>query len=118
MTDTQIEPALTAEEWAEILDGKQRWSADEMIDNAWRIVGGPNRPARGVPAAIAAANAALPDTDPRKITREMVFCLHEVLANFNAAYLTMGGNNPKIAEQYGPPVEQLAAALESYLPPE
>lgn len=61
-------------------------------------------------ALIALANAALPADDPRKITREKVRDLH---ATLDALERDGFGLNIAI-----PSLRTLAAALESYLPPE
>ena len=95
MTD-HIEPALSAEEWARLQTadylGFLMETNDEILD----------RPAQ----AIAVANAALPDTDPRKITREMVATLRDVTAPGSASGFETNAE-----------LTSLADALESYLPP-
>lgn len=116
MTDTPIEPALTAEEWAEV--GSSPWigcSYDEGI-MAW-----PERPHvrsadsgldidDDMHALIALANAALPDFDPRKITREKIEVARHIMAR--AERRTMVGVALFAA------TDDLLDALESYLPPE
>lgn len=96
----KIEPALTAEEWARFRDS--RTDVAEM----------------GTPTAylyhyadpgqcLAVANAMLPDSDPRKITDEKVGLLRNALRTIR---LDRPGFN--LAE-----LDELADALESYLPP-
>lgn len=119
MNDVKIEPALTAEEWRDALLDEEgepsKLPSPGLVYELSYLGWVPTE--RRTAAAISILNAALPDSDPRKITPEMVFCLREVVANFRAAYETAGGINPQIAAQYAPAVEQLADALESYLPP-
>jgi hypothetical protein len=59
-----IQPALTAEQWAEVerweMGGTNEWSVvDEILP----------LPDDELPKVMAVANHALPSTDPRKITR-------------------------------------------------
>jgi hypothetical protein len=102
----RIEPALSAEEWARGIPGVFGWD-DGSVFIDWREpepLEGPHvdRPH----AIIAALNAALPDSDPRKITRALVRRLRET------AYTAADGYS-------GPTwLADLADALESYLPPE
>lgn len=63
--------------------------------------------AENVRRLIAIANAALPDDDPRKITRARVEALRSVCRH-----------NPDTLPGYGVPLRELADALASYLPPE
>lgn len=86
----RIEPALSAEEWAarpDMYDIVTRWEESDL------------------PKIIAAANADLPDSDHRKITREMVSDAR--LAATNAGHAKWSARYNAIAD-----------ALESYLPPE
>lgn len=65
-------------------------------------------------ALIAHANAALPDYDPRKVTREMVALLREIVDDERrGAVLGEYGINLRDVDR----LERLADALESYLPP-
>lgn len=105
MTDTPIEPALTPEEWASV-EGEKRertttrhYEVDAILEN--------HDPAK----FIAVYNAALPDSDPRKITREWVETLRDI-AELNLKKRT------RLDRLAGPCLESIANALESYLPPE
>ena len=89
----KIEPALTAEEWAE----NERHSIDYMIES---------RSGRCEYAKVVAlANWAL-DDDPRKITRETIDGLLRV------------ADDLATPDRHSRPLYALARALESYLPPE
>jgi hypothetical protein len=61
--NTDIEPALTAEQWAEVLDGSAGSVGLLMSESA---------------ECMARANHYLPDDDPRKITREDISALRAV----------------------------------------
>lgn len=109
MNDT-IEPALNAEGWETLtpLSGVD-WRA---IGQQFGVLGSP-------PTLIALANAALPDSDPRKITRAAV----EVIRKF--AYWHHHAAVPAMPERYQYLARAeisyallLADALASYLPPE
>lgn len=65
-----------------------------------------------LPQVIAFANAALPDSDPRKITRETVATLR------NHAYYSKHGDAHGRLAMTADALAALADALESYLPPE
>lgn len=97
MTDP-IEPALTPEEWKNegdpVVDGYIDWDT-QIVDVRSRALDDK----RFIPGLIALANAALPDDDPHKITREMVRLLRDTAEEYD--YLT-----------------PIADALASYLPPE
>lgn len=94
----KIEQALTKDEWEHALDPDVRESLAYEVTYLW----GKTRPG----AAIALANAALPDSDPRKITREIVEAIRK-------AYLEFGQTNETTDR-----ILEIADALESYLPPE
>jgi hypothetical protein len=120
-----LEPALTAEEWksafgsdldddgtkigegvfAYIIEGELMVATEE--GNA---VGGVHSPEK----LLGLANAALPDDDPRRITRERVrqlrFVADHLVVSENDAFVTIG-----LAKQG---LRSLADALESYLIPE
>lgn len=64
------------------------------------------------PRLIAVANAALPDSDPRKITRAMVVELRKRALGHPLGYGEWSKNPPD------PELTKIADALESYLPPE
>lgn len=100
----KIEPALTPQEWRELARPAYAPGKDARIGFTGILY--PKRPL----AVIAALNDALPDNDPRKITREWVTRLRKWAADCEA--------------QYGPwqldpdEARAMADALESYLPPE
>jgi hypothetical protein len=107
-----IEPALSAEEWRvssaavapmyalQELSDLTRNHLNEHVDLAQR----------DVPKAIALANAALPDSDPRKITPLRVAWLRDAVAHD----LKLAYPNSVVSKQ----VEAFANLLASYLPPE
>lgn len=100
MTRT-IEPALSAEEWADMRgyldDYAKRPDSSSGLINEISYVGWVDQ-SRRIPFCIAALNAALPDSDPRKITREKVELLGEIVKEYKM-------------------LQPLADALRSYLPP-
>lgn len=65
-----IEPALTAEEWADFARSS-RLARKGMLG---AVLGSGQ-----LPKVLAMANAALPDGDPRKITRDDVLILRQVV---------------------------------------
>ena len=105
----KIEPALSAEGWEEFLAWAGYWIADEVLTQVWPFTASPDndalRPSVAVPATIAVANQLLPDSDPRKITREKIQAILDVLGIVPSGPVKAG-------------VEAFAGALESYLPPE
>lgn len=104
MTD-RIEPALTATQWASVYAVKR---AGILQDTLLTL----DTADLGLAGLIAAANAALPDSDPRKITRAMVEEIREAAAS-HAAYDSL----PQFAA-LAARVQRIADALSSYLPPE
>lgn len=95
----KIEPALSEEEWEDVLRIVSVHGPDGLaLAVGYEDCIGPNEEARAY--SIAINNAALPDDDRRKITREMVNDLRRI-----------------DSEEY-PPLSRIADALESYLPPE
>lgn len=117
----KIEPALTPHEWEDALDPDVRDGLAHEKSYLW----GRARPH----AAIAILNAALPDSDPRKITRETVKMLR-ALAVWQRS-LTPAVTHIAIASgertkgemraftgTAAADINQIADALESYLPPE
>jgi hypothetical protein len=111
-TDEKIKPAMTAAEWARGINGHDWEHLAALAGTEAQL--------------IALANAALPDSDPRKITRERVQSLRALAEELafddctipedEDAPLTLAGREHRhrlIAE-----ARNLAAALESYLPPE
>lgn len=122
MTD-KIEPALSAEEWKKARDeGATHHDECFWLDNRFSVsaslydgeliiatengnsVGSIDRPA----ALIALANAALPDSDRRKITREKIAVIRQCAFD----------NLPYLAGAVAKAMVEFADALESYLPPE
>jgi hypothetical protein len=120
----RIAPALTPDEWA----AKETRTPDHVRvallvdeDGTFLEVGDGRSSAdtwliasEGMPQTIALANAALPDSDPRKITRARVDALREVAREIDAenkGMITQCG----WADDF---LNGLADALESYLPPE
>lgn len=108
----EIAPALEPEEWTHRRCGAV--SLDSVDGETHVVVTDPdgeivsvNGPAE-VFALMALANDALPDGDPRKITRETVKLLHALTAD------TWAGH--KAAEQRAA-LAQLARALTALLPP-
>lgn len=108
-----IEPALTPEEWAAVL-------AHPEAPFAWIEQTG-DRPH----AAIALRNFMLPDSDPRKITRERIAALRSAA---DVVYDAMQdaeeggrgrvpGSEDALRSLYAQ-ASAIADALESYLPPE
>lgn len=101
----KIEPVLSREEWARVAKDDIRVTLafpaetpdfpDEriMITSEW------------APDLIALANHGLPESDPRKITREWIDLLNRAASNENK------GDMDAVA------LKSLADALESYLPP-
>lgn len=119
----KIEPALTAEEWGM----RAFWRSKHMVDVdhldgglCVRVNAGGGNPDRGIgtippeeiPALIAIANAVLPDSDRRKITRETIELLRAAGDRLPGKF----ANSPDPDEQ-GLAIHALAVALESYLPP-
>lgn len=100
----KIEPALSAEEWATALEPDSRDALAYEVTYLW----GRSRPA----GAIAIANTALPDSDPRKITREMVDEVRRVASAINPSAADADG------EESVRSLARIADALESYLPQE
>jgi hypothetical protein len=109
MTD-RIEPALTEEEWAnngeDVVGGYLDWESG-VIDTSGTYV---SRGPRFIPALIALANAALSDSDPRKITREMVDDLRMAASGLRHEYGSV--------DEDAASVDRVSDVLESYLPPE
>jgi excinuclease UvrABC ATPase subunit len=127
MTD-RIEPVLTAEQWKRALactscDGSGTYLYENDPPGTCPSCNGTGRDAEAAfeawcedasfteaPQTIALANAALPDTDPRKITRAKV----ETLRHMIGADESWTGCSPQSFAL----AESLLDALESYLPPE
>ena len=103
MSET-IKPALSPFQWNSVRRDGDAWSvtaAGQMpSDSAWV----PRVTRATAPLYLALANHALPDSDQRKITRNMV--------NASARPLTMRRD-----ENLGLLLNGIADVLESYLPP-
>lgn len=118
MTD-KIPPALTPEEWQRI----RKDGIEEAIWNLGRSSGffeilGLNSEDR--PAAISVLNDILPDSDPRKITREKVQAMRECIEQARAYEVDIADSMDSPPRQDAPYrlMELMAESLESYLPPE
>lgn len=98
----KIEPALSADEWAEVEELRDPLATACTILVDLIVAGGENA------AAIALGNHLLSDDDPRKITREKIALLRAIVEN---DAFTQGDQAPA-----GPEMTFLDA-LESYLPP-
>lgn len=98
----KIPPALSPEEWAEPANvGYFDWP-NGIVD-----VSSDTPPDRLPAQIIALANAALPDSDARKITREKI----KMLRDYAADITRIGGG------RHGGELDHLADELEAYLPP-
>jgi hypothetical protein len=114
----RIAPALTAEEWARqyiVVGDRGTWVSGDGAewlgyDDTERVVWKDR-----IPAVIALANAALPDSDPRKITRAMVDAMREVARAAEAQHdQSHEFADYEAAQRW----TRWADALSSYLPPE
>jgi hypothetical protein len=102
---------LTPDEWARLAPGDFYGSGDGGV-YVGAHTGGDMEVGHRYHALVALANAALPDTDPRKITREWVRKIREVSEQYENTWDdTKGGSYPD------PLLVQIADALASYLPP-
>jgi hypothetical protein len=128
----RIEPALTLEEWANA-DGPTYdrpycmiFPADAASGGIVVSVGSERAwvAPQDLPPAIALANAALPDDDPRKITHDMVAAIRDVADTLDRV---CGAKMIGSVQVHGPAGSAyllrddfgaIADALESYLPPE
>jgi hypothetical protein len=119
MTD-RIEPALTAEEWKQRIVGYLEDYEDGVpyVKDGEFGVGGDTYFGTVNPVqAIALANAALPDDDPRKITREWVIDIRDIADSLAGEIAEWVGDSPRTEAQIAR-LRGYADALESYLPPE
>lgn len=120
MTDkSNIEPALSAEEWAigmvvrgEEFDGDGMHAQVNsvlgfMVDNYCPETQSSHQDPNHLAAIIALANAALPDDDPRKITRQDLAMLRRAGGEF------IDRGDCDALER----LHRLRAVLASYLPP-
>jgi hypothetical protein len=106
----KMEPALSALEWKEAL----AWPhgiVDYLVAPAQQVGFGSDSPA-DLRALIAIANVALPDDDPRKITRHTLWLIRKLRED---AYID--AQHPG-ALQFMREVDALVEGLASYLPPE
>ena len=100
----KIEPAMTQAQWEHM---KREHSAGIAL-----LPGAGN--AQQCASMIAAYNDALPDSDPRKITRDDIEALRRICRS--AVYQFQKSTGAVLPD--GKVVERIADALESYLPPE
>lgn len=114
MTD-RIEPAIPAEHWRNLAALGERGPRLALWDEFTTSERKPD-----MPAVIALANAALPDDDPRKITREWVTLLRFVAdcSERDSIALYNEREADKDGSQAIASLRAMAAALESYLRPE
>ena len=103
MSDT-IKPALSPFQWNSIRRDGDVWSVTtaQMPLDAGSV---PRVTRASAPLYLALANHALPDADPRKITRNMVNALREI------------ADDSPWDESLGLVLNGIAEVLESYLPP-
>lgn len=135
----RIEPALTAEQWSDLarvegcrvsdFDGTFTATFTHPFDEHGRGIALSDDAslisvfhAEPVRAIIALANAALPDSDPRKITREWVNAIRNASPSLptprnNTEWVTTG-QALATAEAHRAVLDLIADALESYLPPQ
>lgn len=119
----EIPPALSREEWEWCL-----MEAEEIVRDTEATV--QDYLAREYPSparTIALANAALPDDDPRKLRREWIADLRIAQNEAqDAAWRSCQNGEPgkpcdecqRAVDGFKARLQALAAALESYLPPE
>jgi hypothetical protein len=128
----RIEPALTAEEWEAEIKGTFPGKDENVFlarrgavthigirsQDTWqgeKYTGAIHASRSALAATIALANHALPDSDPRKITREKVEKIREGAKNAIEDYrLHKPGREDQLA--YWQEAIAFADALESYLP--
>lgn len=115
-SETTIGPALTADEWVRAdqhaRDAANYPAADNrrvMADLAW--VGG------RVDAVMALANAALPDGDPRKLTRETVRAMRAAAKVVAGQASGMAGASRAAYDGIARDLEAAADAIAALLPP-
>jgi hypothetical protein len=107
-----IDPALTSEEWGEISAAAR----DNGLTPQAYLFATDAFPFR----ALAMANAALPEDDPRKITRETVNALYgvsEAAAEWHKEHLT-DPKDQEFAENQRRKMRDLWQTLVALLPPE
>lgn len=120
MATDHIMPALTTDEWAkgaaEGGTGYDRWTIHFRVGE---VHGGedsqgewPTFEGDSIPVLMAAANAALPDDDPRKITSRKVGLLRDVATGLELAEDIPGAHGS------GEFLRQFADELAAMLPPE
>lgn len=105
MPDAPIPPALTADEWARV-------PRPDVTDFTGRYLGSSTAQESdaGAHAIVAVANAALPDSDPRKLTRDDVAALCLAASTIRAEW---GDDDPEARD-----LRRVATKLAALLPPE
>jgi hypothetical protein len=98
----RIEPALSAEEWVAVRQAK----ADGLTFDSIQVECGSDA------GLIAFLNDELPDSDPRKITREKLGAVRHALAEHHVDL-----SIDQYTSLHTITLATLLAALESYLPP-
>src|SRR5690349_10334096 len=104
-----IEPALTPEEWKH----DERVAAFAREPGS-RLLMGDRDDDRSCHRLMALANAALPDDDPRKITRDDIVLLLNLSRGIATFYNQGDERNMAVRDQ----TRALAAKLAAFLPPE
>ena len=98
----RIEPAASPHEWQVFLAN----GMDQLMPRYFAQC--------DHPSFIAKHNAALPDSDRRKITREWVTALRQIAQAIEDADVM----ETEVPPEHAPVLRAFANALESYLPPE
>jgi hypothetical protein len=118
MSQTDITPALTADDWA-------RWRHPMNVNAYESLYYQEGGGVRGNHAVMALANSELPDDDPQKITREMVERMQQAATYVRSAtrqeYGYDEGNWGNVPRHYIAVANGLdadAAKLAALLPPE
>lgn len=111
---SEPEPAFAAHEWDDVLR-HPILSISEALDGPGgvlvSVLTGPRDRNKALARVIASANAALPDSDPAKITRERIALLRECEQSANSVYpLTL--SDADVAS-----LRAFIDALARYLPP-
>jgi hypothetical protein len=104
MSET-IKPALSPFQWNSIRRDGDVWSVTPTAQMPLDPASTPRVSRATAPLYLALANHALADTDPRKITRNMVNALRET------------ADDQPWDENLGAVLNGIADVLESYLPP-
>lgn len=111
----EITPALSEEQWARSADG-----VEEFVWNGRTFSNAGMADDEAARTVAALANAALPDDDPRKITRADVENLKQIVWELKQGVRDEPPNNPDRVGKYarGDAAFSLAAKLAALLPPE